>query len=144
MGDFIVDDLVDEDGLTGDKRESDESDDDAKNPLLDDLDFDSKAEKKKNKTEQWYNKEAFDFMKDANDEVNNEILNAIDNKFDSSDDEADEKDKDLIANKKNRKFNQAASSDEEDYDSSDDESSDDDCKTVCSVGKGAKKVKNKK
>ena len=73
--------------------------DDEENPLLNDLTYETGADKKKSKTNMWYNKvieynwnfsvikskliaiflrlkEAFDFLKDVND-VNNEIMNNI-------------------------------------------------------------------
>jgi hypothetical protein len=81
-----VDDHDDENGYDSDQDEEE-------NPLLNDLSYESGAEKKNTKTSMWYNKEAFDFLKDSND-VNNEILNNLDLNYHSDDDDLQEQQSD--------------------------------------------------
>ena len=126
----------------------DDNEDDEENPLLNDLTYETGADKKKSKTNMWYNKvieynwnfsiikskliaiflrlkEAFDFLKDVND-VNNEIMNNLDLNEDSD------------TEKQKSKFDGDESEDSQDSDDSDDE---DEKKTKNKKKKG-KKVDN--
>lgn len=110
---------------------SDDEENDEENPLLNDLSEPS-ADKKSAKTNLWFNKEAFDFLKD-NDEQNKELLQDMEldetaevkkekppkSKFDSDSESENEK---------------AEESDSDSDDDEDDEDDDDDF-----IGKGKRK-----
>ncbi len=115
------DNLVDSnDEETNGVEHSDEHDDEAEeeNPLLNDLTYGSKAEKKSANADLWFSKDSFDFLRDTNEE-NNELMRYIEEE--EMKNEYDEK-KNKIVNQKRKKavvedfrkdFNEAADSEED-------------------------------
>ncbi len=115
------DNLVDSnDEETNGVEHSDEHDDEAEeeNPLLNDLTYGSKAEKKSANSDLWFSKDSFDFLRDTNEE-NNELMRYIEEE--EMKNEYDEK-KNKIVNQKRKKavvedfrkdFNEAADSEED-------------------------------
>ena len=115
------DNLVDSnDEETNVVEHSDEHDDEAEeeNPLLNDLTYGSKAEKKSANADLWFSKDSFDFLRDTNEE-NNELMRYIEEE--EMKNEYDEK-KNKIVNQKRKKavvedfrkdFNEAADSEED-------------------------------
>lgn len=66
-----------EEEVAGSNSDNDVSDDnEEENPLLNDLTYSTKSEKRAKNTDLWFSKDSFDFLQDANEE-NNELLRCI-------------------------------------------------------------------